>query len=220
MKTIAIIPAFNEEKTIAKVLDQVRGFVDEMIVVDDGSSDETYKQALQSGAIVLVHVINRGLGAALGTGFEAVKKLGADIAITLDSDGQHDPKEIPNFIKAIEEGVDVVIGSRLLNPKGMPWHRILANTVGNIVTFLLFGAWVTDSQSGYRAFNKKALEKIRIRTNRMEVSSEIVSEVKRQSLKLKEIPIQAIYTTYSLSKGQSFMVGIKTLIKLLVRRIS
>ncbi len=220
MKLVAIIPAYNEETTIARVIDQTRSFVDDVIVVNDGSSDRTEEIASLHGARVVSHVINRGLGAAIGTGFAAAQKLGADAVITLDADGQHDPEEIPKFIKAIEEGADAVIGSRMLTGfEGMPWYRRVAQVIGNIATLVLFGAWVTDSQSGYRAFSRHALKKIDIRTNRMEVSSELIAEIHRNKLALKEVPIRAIYTDYSLSKGQNFFVGMKTLVKLVMRRM-
>jgi len=219
MRTIAIIPAFNEEKTIAEVLTNTRPFIDQIIVVNDGSHDRTAEIARAHGAVVVSHVINRGLGASIGTGFEMVKRLGADVVVTLDADGQHDPSEIPLFIQAIENGADVVIGSRMLKRTGMPWYRQVANTLGNLVTFFLFGALVTDSQSGFRAFTAYALRQIEIQTNRMEVSSELIAEARRRKLTLAEVPIKAIYTDYSLSKGQSFAVGLKTLIKLVLRRI-
>ena len=220
MNVVAIIPAFNEEKTIGDVIESTKSFVDKIIVVNDGSDDRTQQIAKSKGAYVVTHVINRGLGAAIGTGFEVALRERAAIAVTLDADGQHDPNEIQKFIDAIEQGADVVIGSRMLTRKGMPWHRQVANLLGNFVTFFLFGAWVSDSQSGFRAFSNYALEKIQIQTNRMEVSSEIIAESKHKNLKLVEVPIKAIYTDYSLSKGQGFFVGIKTLIKLVVRRIT
>ncbi len=219
MRVLAIIPAFNEERTLGEVLQRVRPQVDEIVVIDDGSGDGTRAVAEESGATVLRHVINRGLGAALGTGFAWAAARGVDVAITLDADGQHDPADIPRFVEAISQGADVVIGSRLLDPKGMPWQRRIANHVGNLVTFLLFGAWVTDSQSGFRAFDRRALQLMEIRTNRMEVSSEIIAEARRKRLKLVEIPIEAIYTDYSLSKGQGFAVGLKTMAKLVLRRL-
>lgn len=216
---IAIIPAFNESSTIADVLARARNFVDEIIVIDDGSTDKTAQIARASGATVVKHMINRGLGAAIGTGFELARIRGADVVITLDADGQHDPAHIPEFLQAIEQGADVVIGSRMITRDGMPWYRHHANVLGNLSTFFLFGAWVSDSQSGFRAFNQKAINQIEIRTNRMEVSSELIAESKLHQLKLAEIPIKSIYTEYSLSKGQNFFVGIKTLIKLILRRI-
>ncbi|MFA4845270.1 MAG: glycosyltransferase family 2 protein [Patescibacteria group bacterium] len=220
MKVFAIIPAYNEQATIAEVLQKTKPFVDGMIVVNDGSTDRTADIARGQGAILVSHVINRGLGAAIGTGFETAKRFGADVVVTLDADGQHDAHEIEKFVKAIEHGADVVIGSRMLTRSAMPLHRKFANTIGNLVTLLLFGAWVTDSQSGFRAFTRYAISKIHIKTNRMEVSSELIAEAKRNNLTLVEVPIKAIYTDYSLSKGQSFFVGIKTLLKLVVRRLT
>jgi len=221
MKIFAIIPAYNEETTIAEVLQHTKPFVDGVIVVDDGSTDRTAEIARTAGVVVVSHVINRGLGASIGTGFATAQKLDVDAVVTLDADGQHDPAEIQKFIDAIEKGADVVIGSRMLTGfVGMPWYRRVAQILGNLVTFFLFGALVTDSQSGFRAFTKFALGKIQIKTNRMEVSSELIAEAKRHKLALVEVPIKAIYTDYSLSKGQSFFVGIKTLLKLVLRRIS
>lgn len=221
MKVLALIPAYNEEATIADVLAATRPFVDGVIVVNDGSMDRTSQIARSQGAMVVDHVINRGLGAAIGTGFATARRLGADVVVTLDADGQHDPAEIQKFLTAIEHGADVVIGSRMLTGfTGMPLHRRIAQVIGNLVTFVLFGAWVTDSQSGFRAFTSFALSRIQIRTNRMEVSSELVSEAKRNNLNLVEVPIKAIYTDYSLSKGQNFFVGVKTVLKLVVRRVS
>jgi len=221
MKIVAIIPAYNEERVIGEVIDRTRSFVDRIIVVDDGSSDRTGEIARGRGARVVTHCVNRGLGAAIGTGFAAAVQEQADIALTLDADGQHDPAEIPLFVEAIGKGAEVVIGSRMLTQlKGMPFHRKLATFVGNFVTLALFGARVTDSQSGYRAFTREAIRKIDIKTNRMEVSSEIIHEAHAKGLKIAEVPIKAIYTDYSLSKGQNFFVGLKTLAKLVVRRIS
>lgn len=220
MKIVAVIPAYKEATQIADVLTRTRSFVDEMIVVNDGSPDETAGVALKNGARVVSHVINRGLGAAIGTGFAVAKKRGADVVITLDADGQHDPTEIPKFIEAVKGGADVVIGSRMISREGMPWYRQAANLLGNISTLVLFGAYVTDSQSGFRAFSRAALNKIEIKTNRMEVSSELIAEAKHHGFKIVEVPIKAIYTDYSLSKGQSFFVGIKTLFKLILRRIT
>ncbi|MBI5370090.1 glycosyltransferase family 2 protein [Candidatus Uhrbacteria bacterium] len=220
MKLIAVIPAYNEEQTLADVLKRARPFVDGLIVVDDGSRDRTSDIARTQGAVVVRHVINRGLGAALGTGFAFALRCGADAVVTFDADGQHNPEEISAFVCALEKGADVVIGSRMMKCLGMPWYRQVANVLGNLVTLGLFGAWVTDSQSGFRALTAYALRTIQLKTDHMEVSSELIAEARRHRLRLAEVPITAIYTDYSLSKGQSFSTGIKTLIKLIVRRIT
>ncbi len=217
---IAVIPAYNEEGRVADVIRRSLSFVDTVVVVDDGSCDQTSARARDAGARVVQHPLNRGLGASLGTGIEGARKLGASIVVTLDADGQHLPEEIPLLVEAIQRGSDAVIGSRMLTYEGnMPRMRKLYQRIGNLMTYMLFGKHVTDSQSGFRAFSKDALKKIKIRTDRMEVSSEIVSEIHRHNLVYSEVPITAVYTDYSLSKGQSLHVGIKTALKLLLHRI-
>jgi len=219
MKVVAVIPAYNEAATVAATVQRTRTFVDEVLVIDDGSSDATAALAAEAGARVVRHPINRGLGASLTTGFAAALARRADHVITLDADSQHDPAAIPDFLAALEAGAEVVIGSRMLTRRGMPWHRQIAQVIGNLVTLILFGVWVTDSQSGFRAFTASALSRMHLRTNRMEISSEIVAEAKARGLQIREIPIAAIYTSYSLSKGQNFFVGLATVVKLILRRL-
>ncbi len=221
MKIYIVIPAYNEEKTIGKVLTGLKSAgYDNLVVVDDGSNDKTYEIATNHNAIVLRHILNRGLGGALSTGIKAAIKRGAEIIVTFDADDQHSGEDIKKITQPVEKKeAEVVIGSRLLDPKGMPFFRRILNQFGNIATFILFGIWVTDSQSGLRAFSRKAAEKIDIKTSQMEVSSEIIREIGMNQLKLKEVPIQAIYTDYSLSKGQNLFVGIKTFIKLIMHRL-
>jgi len=220
-KITVIIPAYNEEKTIQQVIREVKSYTENIIVIDDGSTDNTRKMAEQEGAIIYHHIINRGLGGALSTGIQAALLGEADIFLTFDADGQHRAEDIPKMIKPIiEEGADIVIGSRLLNlSKNMPVFRKLANHIANAITYILFGIKTTDSQSGLRCFNKKTAQLIDIKTNSMEVSSEIIKEIKNHNLKFVEVPIQAIYTDYSLSKGQNFILGLKTFIKLIILKL-
>ncbi len=220
-KLIVIIPAYNEAKTIGNVIQGVKKYTDNIIVIDDGSKDNTYQTALQSGAKVYRHQINRGLGGALGTGIEAALLNDGDIIVTLDADGQHNPNEIPNLIKPIIKGkADIVIGSRFLKNQSMPFFRRLGNYFFNLMTFIFFGIYTTDSQSGMRAFNKKVAQNLKIYTNKMEVSSEIIKQVRANQFRLKETHIKAIYTPYSLAKGQGFFVGLKTLGKLLILKLT
>lgn len=219
MKTIAVIPAYNEAPVVGGVVKTTLPFVDEVFVVDDGSHDETGARAREAGARIFTHTINRGLGATLGTGIAAALAHDADVIVTLDADGQHDPAEIPKLTSLIARGIaDAVLGSRLLDATGMPFRRRLFNHMGSLLTFFMFGMYVTDTQSGFRAFSRDAAERVQIRSNRMEVSSEIVAEIRRQNIRVAEVPIRAIYTEYSLSKGQNFRVGLKTAYKLLFRR--
>jgi UDP-N-acetylglucosamine---dolichyl-phosphate N-acetylglucosaminyltransferase len=220
-KRVAIvIPAYNEEQTISEVIRSLKrhGF-GTLIVVDDGSCDRTGELASQEDVIVLRHILNRGLGGALGTGITAALRLGAEAIVTFDADGQHNPDDIARVLEPIVTGeADVVIGSRMLEPMGMPYPRRIANWTANIVTYLLFRGWTTDSQSGLRAFSSQAAARIQIMTSGMEVSSEIIAETIKNRLMRKEVPVQAIYTDYSLSKGQNFKVGLQTLSKLILAK--
>jgi glycosyltransferase involved in cell wall biosynthesis len=220
-RVVVVIPAYNEERTIVEVIQGLkqRGFT-MLIVVDDGSSDRTGELASHEGVIRLRHILNRGLGGALGTGISAALRLGAEVIVTFDADGQHDPNDLSQLLHPIEVGeAEVVIGSRMLNPRGMPYRRRMANWIANVVTYLLFGVWTTDSQSGLRAFSGRAATRMRIMTTGMEVSSEIIAETVRNRLQWKEVPVKALYTDYSLSKGQSFAAGLQTLMKLILAKV-
>ena len=225
MKLAIIIPAYNEESAIGDVIRDVmdvnlQGIEKEIIVVDDGSSDQTGDIAQSKGAIVIRHFLNRGVGGALGTGVEAALRQGADIIVTCDADGQHSPDDIGKVVEPIRMGrADVTIGSRMLATGGMPWTRRIANHLANLITLVLFGIRTTDSQSGLRAFSRYAAKRIRITANAYGVCSEICGEIMRHHLKFTDVPIKAIYTEYSLSKGQGFRVGLKTLFQLLLSKL-
>ncbi len=220
MTTVAIIPAFNEATTIRSVIRSVRPFVNQMIVIDDGSSDETASIARDEGVVLVRHVLNCGLGAALSTGLAMARSLGADAAVTIDADGQLFAEDIEIVLKPLhDDQADVVIGSRFLsNNNTIPIIRRLYNRIGNGITWALFGVWTSDSQSGIRAFNRTALELISIRCSRMEVSSEFFDEIKKKNMRWHEVPIRVQYTTYSLSKGQNFSHGVRTVLRLALRR--
>lgn len=219
-----VLPAFNEATVLASVLQEIKaaGF-SQIIVVDDGSRDTTQSAAQGvAGVITLRHKLNRGKGAATKTGIEAAKLLGADIIVTMDSDGQHNPNDIHTLIEPIQKNkADVVLGTRLLRPAGMPWHKILANKIGNVLTWYLYGLWVTDSQSGFRAYSKRAAELINTRSDRYDYESEVIREIYRSRLSFVEVPIEVRYTTYSMGKTerQSFINGLKTLWRMVWRLI-
>jgi glycosyltransferase involved in cell wall biosynthesis len=218
-KIYILIPAYNEATVIADVISEVRSAgYQNIIVVDDGSADDTYAKASQTGVVTLKHFLNRGKGAAMKTGIEAVKLLGAEAVVTIDGDGQHNPEDIRKMLDLINEGNDVVLGTRLLAPKGMPKYKILANHIGNFCTWAIYGLWVTDSQSGFRAFSKKALSAIETKTDRYEYDSEVIREIFRNKLKFTETPIEVRYTEYSMGKTNkmNFKNGIKTLIKMII----
>lgn len=223
VKLVIIIPALNEPKVIFKVLKSLPRKIKDVdqisiLVIDDGSTDNTSSEAKKANVYIAKHAINRGLGAAIKTGMEFAKKHNADIAVTFDSDGQHNPNDIERIIQPIiTKKADVVIGSRFKKNQNIPLDRLIINWMANLVTFVLYGAFSTDSQSGLRAFSKKALRLIEFQSERMEFSSEILLETKRNNLKFKEVPIDAIYTKYSRQKGQKNINAVPVFIKSLIR---
>lgn len=223
MKLLIGIPAFNEEKVIGKVLSslpkKIRGIKKiDVLVVDDGSSDQTGEVAKKSHVIVLTHLLNRGLGGSLKTIFTYAKAKDYDILVTFDADGQHEANDLPKVLEPIlENKSDVVIGTRWKKKKEVPFSRLIINNFANIVTFLLYGIKTSDSQSGLRVFSKNAIAKIKLQTDGMEVSSEIFKEIRRNKLRYKEVPIEAIYTDYSIAKGQKLAEAPNVFIKLFLR---
>lgn len=218
-KIFIVIPAYNEEKVIGKVISDIKkeGFKN-IIVVDDGSEDKTADVAKKAEATVLRHILNRGKGAAAKTGIEYAKFKKADIVVTIDGDGQHNPKDIKKMIKKINDGYEVVLGSRFLNKNNkIPLFNRLANFFANILVFLVYEFWTTDSQSGFRAYSEKALNLIDTSSDRYEFDSEVIREIARHKLKVAEVAIDVFYTPYSLSKKQkqNLINGIKTLIKII-----
>lgn len=223
MKILIGIPAFNEEKMIAQVVTSVQTVTRkpckiEILVVDDGSTDATAKIAAQCGASVISHILNRGLGGALKTIFAFAVMNKYDILVTFDADGQHDPRDIGKLIAPIiNKKADAVIGSRWLGSRSVPLPRYIVNKLANIMTFFLYGIYSSDSQSGLRAFGKKAINLVKIQTDGMEVSSEIFQNIYRNRLKFSEVPVEPIYTSYSLKKGQQITNAPNVAIQLLLR---
>jgi glycosyltransferase involved in cell wall biosynthesis len=192
---VACIPAFNEEASIARVVLMAERFVDRVLVCDDGSTDMTGSIAEALGAEVIRHETNLGYGAALQSLFEEARKRGVDAAVTLDADGQHDPSEIPKLLKRLSLGdVDIVIGSRFLEGGGseVPEGRkagikVLSGLVSN------GEVRITDAQSGFRAYNRHALETLKLSELGMGLSTEILVKAGNHGLKIAEVPIRVSY---------------------------
>jgi glycosyltransferase involved in cell wall biosynthesis len=222
MRIAAVIPAWNEASRIGPVVRGVRSFADVVIVIDDGSGDETFAVAKKAGAITLRHAINRGQGAALQTGTEAALRLGADVIVHVDADGQHDPSMTQTLSDPIvRDEADVVFGSRFLGvePSGMPWIRKQYFRFGRLFNTYLLGVSrrVTDPQSGARALNRKAAQQIRFIQDRAAHCSEILSLVTRSDLRWKEVPVHVRYTADTLQKGQHFTESFRILWHLFIR---
>jgi glycosyltransferase involved in cell wall biosynthesis len=219
-----VIPVFNESPVITSVLQELtRQGWKHIIVVDDGSQDDTWQKIQSPGILALRHKINRGKGAATKTGIEAAKLLGAAIAVTMDGDGQHEAGDIPQIIAPIIHGLaDIALGTRLHNPSGMPRHRLWGNHLGNIITKILYGLYVSDSQSGFRAYGQSALAVMNTRSDRYSFDSEVIREINAHHLRYTEIPITVRYTPYSLQKehGQGIINGMKTFGRMLWNIIS
>ena len=220
MKIFVVVPAYNEEKTVENVLEDLLKMGFDFVVVDDGSSDDTNKIVTRiikekKKGLLCKHLLNRGLGAAIKTGIEAALAQGADIIVTFDADGQHDPDDINTVIMPIiKNEADVAVGKR--DFKEMTSSKKYGNQIMNFITLIFYGIRVNDSQSGLRAFNRKAAQSIIINARDYGVSSEIIGEVKRHQLKLEEVPMKTIYTDYTMKKGTNLYEGLKILTKLIL----
>lgn len=223
MKLLIGIPAYNEgqmiESVIGSIPSKIKGFEKvDILVVDDGSTDGTKHIVQNQGAILLSHIINRGLGGALKTIFAYALQYHYDALVTFDADGQHKGEDLIKLVQPIlEEKKDVVIGARWKNRVKVPFSRYLVNQCANLVTWFLFGIYSTDSQSGLRVFNRHAIETIQITSDGMEVSSEFFKEIKTHNLRLGEVPISPIYTDYSIKKGQRLDNAPEVLFRLLIK---
>lgn len=212
-----VVPAYEEERTIGPVLEGLKseGY-GQIIVVDDGSEDRTPEIASSKGAKVVQHENNQGLGSAIRSGLREARSQGAEVVVTFDADGQHDPKEIKELLDKLDDA-DFAVGVRKRNQ--MPMNKRLGNAALDYITHFMGGP-LTDSQSGFRAFGPRALEKIRIRSNHYSVSSEIIVQVGEKSLRFRELPIEGIFTEYSKSAGTTIASGIKIFIDLLRLKVS
>lgn len=214
-KLTAILPAYNEELCISGIILGSQKYVDKVIVVDDGSTDNTVEISKLAGADVISHITNRGKGAALKTGFNAAKE--SEIIITLDSDGQHNPDEIPKLIAPIVNGeADIVNGSRYIegNIKDTPIYRRVGQTVLDKATNLGSGLDITDSQSGFRAFARHTIPAFRFSCINFGIESEMLTDASNAGLRIKEVEIGVRYDVDSSTKNP-VSHGIEVLIRII-----
>lgn len=209
MNIYCIIPALNEEKTIAGVINGVKPFVSRVVVVDDCSADRTAELAAGQGAVVLRHIINRDQGAALRTGTEYALKNGAEIIVHFDGDGQFSAEEIKDVIAPITNGeADIVFGSRFLGKKSkMPrFKEKVLFPLARMVNYFVLGINTTDPQSGFRAMSKKTAEQIVIEHRGKAHCSEILHKAFKYNLRVKEVPMTVIYRRFGLKLSDGFRI--------------
>lgn len=214
-KIIVCIPAYNEEKNIANIVKRARNYADEVIVCDDGSSDNTSSLAKLEGAIVINHTKNSGYGKTVRTLFQVALERNADIIVTIDSDGQHDPEQIPTVIEPmLKSGIDIVIGSRFIeskdNPK-VPLYRSFG--IKTITKFTKQASFknLTDAQSGFRGYTRHALEALNLNEDGMQISTEILLSAKSKKLSITEVPITINYDVGKSSRHNFLSHGISVL---------
>lgn len=217
-----VIPCYNESpEVLCGVVESLLGCGYEVVVVDDGS--ERAASAAVSGLAVhsLRHAVNLGQGAALQTGMEYCRRLGADVVVHFDADGQHDVADIPRLLEALASGADVALGSRFLpgSESNMPRGRRLLLRLARLVNGVLTGLWLTDAHNGLRAFRGQALTCIDLHENRMAHATEILEQIRRGGLRVQEVPVTVRYTDYSRGKGQRWSGAVTILLDLLLGRL-
>lgn len=193
-RVMAVIAAYNEATGIGRVIDATRPHVEEVVVVDDGSTDATASVAAAAGARVLRHTANRGKGAAILTALEDFSRTAAEYAVFLDADGQHDPAEIPQLVAAADrEQAGLVLGNRMADPAGMPLHRVWVNRLTSRITSWLAGQSIPDSQCGYRLLRRGLLGDLRLRSHRFETETEMLIQAGQAGHRIVSVPIRSIY---------------------------
>jgi glycosyltransferase involved in cell wall biosynthesis len=207
-----VIAAYNEGRVIRDVVAEVARAGWNVVVVDDGSRDDTATAAEVPGVYVLRHVINLGQGASLQTGIDFALRRGAEHIVTFDADGQHDAACIPALIEALADA-DIALGSRFLGKaiEGASARRVALLKTATLVSNGLSGMKLTDAHCGFRAFRASAAPKLRITQDRMAHASELLRKIRTSGLKVVEVPVTVRYTEHSMSKGQGGMQAVRIL---------
>lgn len=216
-----VIAAYNEGQRLATTLRGLLPFCANVVVVDDGSRDDTSAVAAAFPVWVLKHPINRGQGAALQTGLDFALGRGADILVTFDADNQHDPNDLAAVVAPVLAGTaDVVLGSRFLGrTENMPASRRLVLKGGVLFTRLASRIAVTDTHNGFRAFSRRAAQLVHITQDRMAHASEILDEIRVQGLRHVEVPVTIRYSAATLEKGQSSWNAVRVVWQFLIGKI-
>ena len=216
-----VVPAWNEQTRIESVVSSLlKSYSQNVLVVDDGSSDETSQVSAEAGAVVVRHPMNRGQGAALQTGFAFAMRQDADVVVTFDGDGQHDEDDISRLIDPILRGkCDVVLGSRFSGRSiGMPKLRLFVLKLAVLFTRVTTGLKLSDTHNGLRAFSRKAIKKIEITEDRMAHASDLLHQISIHQLSYQECPVTIRYDQETLEKGQRSSAAFGILTRLFLNR--
>lgn len=216
-----VCPAFNEAGGIARVVAELRSTRYNLVVIDDGSSDNTPRIAAGLGATVIRHPVNLGQGAAIKTGIDYALLQGADRIVTFDADGQHRVSDIARLLDALaREDAEFALGSRFLHPsRGIPFMRGMLLAAATLFTRATTGLKLTDTHNGLRAFTRRGAAALGLRQDRMAHASEILADIARSGLRYVEVPVTIDYTSYSLAKGQRASDFIMVLLDLFAQRL-
>ncbi len=205
MNVWVVIPAYNERFSLAGVLEDVKEKGLPVLVVDDGSVDNTYEAAKKKADLVIRNEKNFGKGLSLNKGISHLfKNTDFDYVITMDADGQHSPLDLDKFINEARAGADFVVGNRMSNPSGMPLVRIVTNTIMSWIISKTANQRIPDTQCGFRLIKKDILEKVIIKTKKFEIESEIIIKAARLGTPIKSIPIRSVYFKNQQSKIRPF----------------
>jgi polyprenyl-phospho-N-acetylgalactosaminyl synthase len=216
-----VIAAYNEAAVIERVVRELRAEYPNVVVVDDGSSDETARNARSGGAIVLCHLLNRGQGAALQTGISFALQRGAELVVTFDADGQHRVQDVAALAAPIASGdVEICLGSRFLfDADAVPLRRRILLAAAIVFTRLTSGLRLSDAHNGLRAFSRRAAACIDIQLDRMAHASELIDQIRTSGLSYREVPVRIHYTDYSLAKGQRSSAALRVAWDYLIGRL-
>lgn len=221
-RVFIVIAAYNESATVRHVIQRLLPKYRSIVVVDDGSTDDTYQQLEDLDILLLRHIVNRGQGASLQTGIDFALQQQADVIVTFDADGQHHEKDIDALVQPILRGdCDVCLGSRFLgHAHDMPVIRRLLLKGGILFTRVFSGIRVTDVHNGLRAFSRSAAQSISITMDRMAHASELLDQIKQNGLRYREVPVDVFYSSHSLAKGQSSWNALSIAFRLMYGRLS
>lgn len=222
-KCFVLVPCYNENEVLSKVVEELRTYDVEVVVIDDGSSIDTFSFVQDLNVHFLEHGINLGQGAALQTGMSYALRQGANYIIHFDADGQHDARYIPIFLTHLQQNnLDIVLGSRFLDvdaTKEVPSHRRILLRIARWFNWCATGLLLSDAHNGFRVLSRKAAEKIIFTENRMAHATEILSLIKKHRLRYDELPITIRYTAYAMGKGQRNSDAINIVFDILLNKL-